>query len=200
MRILILYTERSGTNSIASYFMKQNPNYEYYNQPWSSYFVEGGVIPIDYNKCIKKENVLIKSTTSNLLALKVTMDKVISDFDKVILISRRNKREQAISSIIASDSNSYLDTTQKKYFVDGIVSENIDKVISMLEDDDAELMEFHKLGAPIFYYEDLYYGSFTDLFSVLNLEYIEEDYNEILNTNKRYKAGELVSKKDKTLI
>jgi LPS sulfotransferase NodH len=180
--------------------MKQNQNWEYYNQPWSSYFVEGGIIPINYDKCIKKENVLIKSTPSNLLALKVTMDKVISDFHKVILISRRNKREQAISSIIASDSNSYLDTTQKKYFIDGIVSENIDKVISMLEDNDAELMEFHKLGAPLFYYEDLYYGSFTDLFKELGLEYIEEDYNEILNTNKRYKAGELVSKKNKTLI
>lgn len=200
MRILILYTERSGTNSIASYFMKQNPNYEYYNQPWSNYFVEGGVVPIAYDNSIKKENVLIKSTTSHLLGLKIPIDKVFRDFHKVVLITRRNKMEQAISSVIASDSNSYLNREKKNYFIDGIPTDKLNSRISRLEGSDTELMEFHKLGAPIFYYEDLYYGSFTDLFSVLDLEYIEKDYKEILNTNKRYKAGELVSKKDKTLI
>jgi hypothetical protein len=180
--------------------MKQNPNYEYYNQPWSNYFVEGGVVPIAYDNSIKKENVLIKSTTSHLLGLKIPIDKVFRDFHKVVLITRRNKMEQAISSVIASDSNSYLNREKKNYFIDGIPTDKLNSRISRLEGSDTELMEFHKLGAPIFYYEDLYYGSFTDLFSVLDLEYIEKDYKEILNTNKRYKAGELVSKKDKTLI
>lgn len=200
MRILILYTERSGTNSIASYFMKQNPNWEYYNQPWSSYFVEGEIIPIKYDKCIEKENVLIKSEISMAIALKIPIEKMVSDFDKVILITRKDKTEQAISSVIASDSNSYLNKEKKRYFIDGIPTDKLNSRISGLKDNDTELMKFHKVGAPIFYYEDLYYGSFTDLFKELGLKYIEEDYNEILNTDKRYKAGELVSKKNKTLI
>jgi hypothetical protein len=180
--------------------MKQNPNWEYYNQPWSSYFVEGEIIPIKYDKCIEKENVLIKSEISMAIALKIPIEKMVSDFDKVILITRKDKTEQAISSVIASDSNSYLNKEKKRYFIDGIPTDKLNSRISGLKDNDTELMKFHKVGAPIFYYEDLYYGSFTDLFKELGLKYIEEDYNEILNTDKRYKAGELVSKKNKTLI
>ena len=57
----MLYNARSGTNSIASYFMKQNPKYVYLNQPWSFYNAEDGIIRISYDKSIKYKNVFIKN-------------------------------------------------------------------------------------------------------------------------------------------
>jgi hypothetical protein len=99
MKILVLYTARSGTNHICDYFLRQNPDYKYFNQPFTSYR-EDGIVKVPYKECIKHDNVLIKSAISNFESLNISKEQVLSEFDKVVLLSRKNKREQEIEYII----------------------------------------------------------------------------------------------------
>ena len=112
MKILILYLPRSGTNSITDYFLKQHPNYQYFNQPFTHY-KEPGIKKTKYEECIKYENVLVKSDINSFSLLKINKRKIINDFDKVLLISRKNKREQVISWIVAENNENFLDKTKE---------------------------------------------------------------------------------------
>lgn len=201
MKILILYSARSGTNSIAAYFMKQNPDYVYYNQPWSTYNAEPGMVYIPYEKSIEPERLLIKSEFSMLKGIKTEQAEILKTFDKVVLISRRNKREQVISNIIANTNQSYLDKEKKSYWVDGIDETDIKNLETFFIEKENEMLKWAETGVKLFYYEDLFYGEgFGDLFSFLNLKHIQEDYDMILDTKNRYKAGESKTKISKTLI
>jgi menaquinone-dependent protoporphyrinogen IX oxidase len=199
MKILILYTSRSGTNSIAEYFIKQNPNYKYFNQPFTSY-KENGIEKISYEECIKYDNILVKSEINCFKLLKIDKQKVINDFHKVLLISRKNKREQAISFINAKNNENFLDKTKRQYYLDGICEEMIKR-----KEDEYTLLEniLHEFTDPryrFFYYEDLFYGDFSELFDYLNIKYIEDDFENILNKNNKYNIGYHPSKMKKTLI
>jgi menaquinone-dependent protoporphyrinogen IX oxidase len=199
MKILILYTSRSGTNSIAEYFIKQNPNYKYFNQPFTSY-KENGIEKISYEECIKYDNILVKSEINCFKLLQINKQKVINDFHKVLLISRKNKREQAISFINAENNENFLDKTKRQYYLDGICEEMIKR-----KEDEYTLLEniLHEFTDPryrFFYYEDLFYGDFSELFDYLNIKYIEDDFENILNKNNKYNIGYHPSKMKKTLI
>lgn len=188
MKILILYAPRSGTNSIAEYFIKQNPNYKYFNQPFSPY-VEGEIKKVPYKECIKYDNILIKSEINCFKLLKINKQKIINDFDKVLLISRKNKREQAISFMVAKNNKNFLDKTKRKYNLDGIdesIIENCENACKRFEN---MLYEFKDPLFRFFYYEDLFYGNFNELFDYLNIKYIEDDFENILNKNNKYNIG-----------
>lgn len=199
MKILILYIPRSGTNSISEYFMKQNSNYKYFNQPFTLY-KENGIEKISYEECIKYDDVLVKSDINNFKYLEINKEKIINDFHKVVLISRKNKREQAISFIMAQNDNNFLDKTKRRYYLDGISEEIIkqkeDHYISL----ENMLYEFADPLFRFFYYEDLFYGDFSELFDYLNINYIDEDFKNILNKNNKYNMGYYHSKKDKTIL
>jgi hypothetical protein len=201
MKILMLYNARSGTNSIAAYFMKQYPEYTYLNQPWSLYNAEPGIVQIPYDNCIEYENVFVKSEFSNLETHKIKKETLIKDFDKILLLARRDKREQAISAIIAQKNLSFLNKEKKKYFVDGLDETHIRSLQTAHADKEIQMQEYIEYGAQMFFYEDLFYGEgFGKLFEFLDLKYIQEDFDAILNSKNRYKSGELETKKTKTLI
>ena len=200
----MLYTPRSGTNSICSYFLKQNPNYEYFNQPFARKSEEG-MRPSPYGHCLIYENVLVKSNIKvfNEIVideLEKNKTKLLKDFDKIVLISRRNKTKQAISHIIANKNSNFLDNSIRPYYVGNISDEEIDKDISKLEQYELQLEKYKELEIPIFYYEDLYYGSFDKLFEYLNISYIETDFKNILDIKNKYASMELGNKNEKTLF
>lgn len=199
MKILILYTPRSGTNSIASYFLKQNPNYEYFNQPFSQY-KEIGIRHASYPECLKYNNVLVKSDIVNFNKLKINQNQLLSDFDKVLLISRKDKREQSISFIIAAQQNNYLDNTKRTYFTGGIDQEQIKEMISNQENYQILLEKYMDVQIPLFYYEDLYFDNFSKLFEFLELKYIEVDFMDILDVKNKYKTKDLEKKEINTLV
>jgi hypothetical protein len=197
----MLYNARSGTNSIAAYFMKQYPEYTYLNQPWSLYNAEPGIVQVPYAECIIHENVFIKNEFSNLERYKIEKETLIKDFDKILLLARKDKREQAISSIIAQNNLSFLNKEKKKYFVDGLDETQIRNMQTAYAERELEMEEYIEHGAQMFFYEDLFYGEgFGKLFEFLDLKYIQEDFDAILNSKNRYKSGELETKKTKTLI
>ena len=188
MKILILYTPRSGTNSIAEYFLKQNQNYKYFNQPFSPYIVDK-TEKISYNKCIKYDNILVKSDINNFKLLKISKQNIINDFDKVLLISRKNKRDQVISFIVAKNNKNFLDKTKRKYNLDGIDEEIIEEGVGSFTRFENMLYEFKNPSFRFFYYEDLFYGNFNELFNYLNIKYIKDDFENILNKNNKYNIG-----------
>jgi hypothetical protein len=198
MKILILYTPRSGTNSIASYFLKQNPNYEYFNQPFTLY-LENGIRYALYSECIKHHNVLVKSEISNFLNLNIGIEQLLLDFDKVVLISRKNKRDQSISLILADSSGNFLDNTKRDYYVEGLIDSTIDNTIERLTNNHDKLLNFTHNSFRFFYYEDLFYGDFSELFKYLEIEHIQGDFDEILDMKNKYRSRDLPSKTIKTL-
>jgi hypothetical protein len=199
MKILILYTPRSGTNSITEYFLKQNPNYKYFNQPFTLY-KEPGIEKSRYEECIKYDNVLVKSDINNFSLLKIDKHKIINDFHKVLLISRKNKREQAISFIFAKNGKNFLDKTKRQYYLDGISEEMIEHYENTFKSFDNVLYEFTDPRFRFFYYEDLFYGDFSELFDYLDINNINEDFKNILDKNNKYNIGYHSSKIKKTLI
>jgi hypothetical protein len=199
MKILILYTARSGTNSISDYFLKQNTDYKYFNQPFTLY-QENGIKRTSYDECIKYNKVLVKSEITNFKKLNINKEKIKLDFDKVVLISRKNKIEQSISSLISAESENFLDKTKKSYFIDGIDKLTLEKVIDHQNKCQILLEEFLDDEFRFFYYEDLFYGNFDKLFEYLNIMYIEDDFSSILDNKNRYKIKELIGKTINTLI
>ena len=199
MKILILYTPRSGTNSIASYFLKQNTNYEYFNQPFSQY-EEEGIRHVTYEQCLKYDNVLVKSDISNFVRLNISVEQLLLDFDKVLLISRKNKKEQSISLIIATTRHNFLDKSKRPYFTGGINDDTIENVIKQFEGWQIILEKYSDINIPLFYYEDLYYDNFSKLFEFLEIKYLEEDYKSILDIKNKYKTKDLEKKEIKTLV
>jgi hypothetical protein len=200
MRILLLYTPRSGTNSLCKYFLKQNPNYEYINQPWAEY-QEGEIKFVPYEQCVKHQNVLIKSEISNLDKLNISVEKLHRDFDKIFMMSRKNKKEQSISFIIAANSMSFLNTTKKKYFVKGIREESINSLINEFNKNELMFEKYKKNNSIFIYYEELYYEKkFDIIFDFLNLNYIHIDFENILDSKHKYFSGEFDSKTKKTLM
>jgi hypothetical protein len=199
MKILILYTPRSGTNSITEYFLKQNPNYKYFNQPFTLY-KEPGIEKSRYEECIKYDNVLVKSDVNSLSLIKINRQKIIKDFDKVLLISRKNKREQAISFIIAKNNKNFLEKTKRQYCLEGIDEERIEHYEDVFKTFENMLYEFEDPRFRFFYYEDLFYGDFSELFYYLSINHIDEDFKNILNKNNKYNVGYHLSKNSKTVI
>ena len=195
----MLYTARSGTNSIADYFLKQNPKYEYFNQPFALYYEEG-MRKSTYSECLECENVLVKNEISSFKKLGISKEQISKDFDKVMLISRKNKREQAISYIIAGSYKNYLEKKQRNYYVEGLDEELIKDVEQYQTEQHELLEEYRDLAFPYFYYEDLYYGDFADLFRYLEITYVSVDFDEILSSKNRYRHKDLRSKAIKTLV
>ena len=198
MKILVLYTARSGTNHICDYFLRQNPDYKYFNQPFTSYR-EDGIVRVSYKECIKHDNVLIKSAISNFEKLNISKEQVLLEFDKVLLISRKNKKEQAISYIIAGNAKNFLNKNKRSYYVEGIDDDTISTIEEFKVKQHSKLLNFMDNSFRFFYYEDLYYGEFSALFEYLDIKFIQKDFDDILDIKNKYRYKDLLSKTVKTL-
>ena len=200
MKILLLYTPRSGTNSICKYFLNQYPNFTYFNQPWSNYKNED-IKFIPYDDCIKYNNVLVKSEIQNFHVLGISKEKLYSDFDKVIIMNRKNKREQSISLINASKSLNFLSSNKRKYFTKSLSDDLIEKAIIFLEKSELLFERYRTNKTMSLSYEDIYYEKKIDnLFDFLNLRFVPEDFDNIIDIKNKYSDGEYNSKIKKTLL
>lgn len=198
MKVLVLYTPRSGTNHICDYFLRQNPNYKYFNQPFTLYR-ENGIVRASYKECIEYDNVLIKSDIASFEELNVSKERVLLDFDKVLLLSRKNKKEQAISFIIAKNARNFLSKDKRNYYVEGINSDSLSITEEFKVELHSKLLNFMDSSFRFFYYEDLYYSDFSELFEYLGIRFIQEDFDGLLDTKNRYRHKDLPSKTVKTL-
>jgi len=200
MKIALLYTPRSGSTSILNYFQKVKPDYTCYNEPWFEWMQKNLYNEeITYEKVISMENVFIKSAFKTL---PVSLDQIIKDFDKVVFLLRRNKKEQVESAALLGRNNDFLNYTKRKYWVESIDEEERE-IINNRYDFLNETLTKCAIdnNKAIFYYEDLYYGSFDDFFKEMELPFNQEVFYKFLNKKNRYRENEEIeSKKNKTII
>jgi hypothetical protein len=199
MKVILIYTPRSGSTSILEYFAKSKPDYKCYNEPWFDWMIENIYKnEIKYSELIKKENIFVKSA---LKTLPVSLYTLLTDFDKVIILLRKNKKEQVESCIMTNQEEAFLNNTPRKYNVYNITEEELKNANDRYDFLNSTLYEFGMTNnIPIFYYEDLYYGDFKPLFDELKIEYNTEYYNQYLNISKKYRIGDAKIKNTKSII
>jgi len=199
MKIALIYTARSGSTSIFKYFEKLKPNYICYNEPWFDWSKENRYNEnMDYNELIKNNNLFIKSTLSTLPC---SLDTIISDFDKVIFLLRKDFKSQLESAILVNKERTYLNHTQRKYNIYSISQSEIEQYTLLIDANTHKIINTSNThNIPLFYYEDLYYGDFQPLFDELELQHNQEYYEEYLNISKKYRVGDIVSKTTKSLL
>ena len=199
----MLYYPRSGSTSILRYFEKLKPEYKIINQPWSPLVSELEYrIKISYSEIISHNDVLVKSTIPLFLSKGIPPETIQNDFDKIFILIRRNKEEQIHSYINATKNKSFLDYTPTNYWIGEYIEDADTKKIKLEIESSEEIANFikNKLNVPLFYYEDLYYNNFDELFEYLNIEKNDVYFNEFLNINKKYKIKSLQPKNNKTLL
>lgn len=200
MKIILIYTPRSGSTSILKYFSKLKPYYSCYNEPWFDWMQENLYNEvIDYQQVISNENVFVKSA---LKTLPVPLEQIIKDFDKVIFLLRRNKQEQVESAALVTMEGGYLNYKKRKYWVDSIDKNDLNRLndrYDILNDTIHKAsQDFNKT---LYYYEDLYHGDFTPLFNELEIHHDVDVFNEFLHIEKKYRLeDEMETKNNKTLL
>jgi hypothetical protein len=153
---------------------------------------------ISYEQIVSLDNVFIKSAFKTL---PVPLEKIIQDFDKVIFLLRRNKTEQVESAILLTRENDFLNYSKKKYWID-----SIDDVDRQTFGDRYDFLNETLTkcaidnNKKIFYYEDLYYGSFNEFFAEMELPFNQEAFDEYLDITHRYKENVVSNKKIKSII
>ena len=200
MKIALIYTPRSGSTSILKYFQKVKPEYTCYNEPWFDWMQKNLYNEdISYEKVISMENIFIKSAYKTL---PVSLNQINNDFDKIIFLLRKNKKEQVESAALLSRQNDFLNYSKRKYWVESIEEEQKQIIEDRYDFLNETLTNFALSNdKKIFYYEDLYYGSFNDFFNEIELPFNQEAFDLFLNKKHRYREDvEIETKKNKTLL
>lgn len=199
MKILLLYTPRSGSTAILKYFEKIKTEYECFNEPWFEWMVENvHKNKNEYVDLITKQNIFVKSAYKTL---PVSLDTLLTDFDKIVILLRKNQKEQVESSILVHKEESFLNNTPRNYNLYSIADDEFQKTYDRYSFLNETLFNFGTLNnLPIFYYEDLYYGNFNPLFNEFEIEYNELYYKEFLDTTNKYRIGDIITKKTNSLI
>ena len=113
MKILLLYVPRSGSTSILRYFKSIKPEYYVVNQPWSELVAElTKSNMINYKDLIKDDNIFVKSDIGSFIKEKIEWECVKSDFNKIIILDRKDKEKQIESLIHAKQNNSFLESNK----------------------------------------------------------------------------------------
>jgi hypothetical protein len=200
MRVLMLYTPRCGSTSILKYFEKLNPEYTIISQPWSPLVSElEAKNKVEYAQIVSNKNIFVKSAIGLFFYKQIPYEFIKQDFDKIIVLSRKNHKEQTESLAHAAKHNSFLEPA--KYLIDGELDFFIGEMDKVLLEEKARIQELEEhLNAKVFYYEDLYYNSFDDLFKYLEIEYVEEYFKKFLDIKNKYRLDETNIKKSKSLV
>jgi hypothetical protein len=205
MKILLLYVPRSGSTSILRYFKSIKPEYTVVNQPWSELVAElTKSNMITYDTLIKNENIFIKSDIGSFVKESLNLKSVKSDFDKIIILDRKDTEKQIESLIHASHNNSFLESN--KYWLTD-TSNYIDEknVADISERSINEIKKFipeltNKLNSKFYFYEDLFFGDFLEFFNYLEIDYNEELFKKYLSKENKYRLNSNELKEKKSLI
>lgn len=196
----MLYTPRCGSTSILKYYQKVHPECTVINQPWSPLISElEAKNTVPYTQIVTHENVFVKSAIGLFFYKQISYDEVKRDFDKVLVLSRKNHKEQTESLAQAAKYNTFLESS--KYLIDRNLEHYLKEMNEVLLDEKSRIVELEEnLNAKVFYYEDLYYGSFDTLFEYLGVGYVEKYFKEFLDIKNRYRLDSNSVKKSKSLV
>lgn len=189
MKLALIAQPRCGTNSIMFYVSDLLKSFMIYGEP----FNPGTYAPpIEYDEILSHENVFIKTMFNQkpdeVLEL-TNVDfilKLISDFDNVVFLIRRDVEKQTESYTSAIYENRWI---SKYVYNKG--SQTLHATLKNdLTIDQTNLINLAKrLNKKVYYYEDVYFDvdKMKELLSELGVKFDRELYYKWLDSSKKYR-------------
>jgi len=182
MRILIYAIGRSGSTTIGKYISK-SLSYLNISEPYNKL----NIPHLNENDVWNKDNVVVKTTYGQI---DMSTEELFKKFDKVVILTRENIKDQALSEHYASKTNQWTyPYTLKNFKID---ESEFDKIYHWKEQITNELLNLNGFHIT---YEQIY--DRADKIDELN-EYLEiknKTYMYLLNPKNRYrKEGNLQNK------
>jgi GTPase involved in cell partitioning and DNA repair len=198
MKIVLLALPRTGSSSILKYVTQAHKEIETYGEPFNTLLYK---IPILYSKLILQNNVFIKTMFADNppelqeLPHKDFIKKLHEDFDKVVCLFRKNKKEHIESYAQAESTNKWV--SQYKYYNEQPAL--LDMLKSRIEVKESEMIEVsNELGLQKYYYEDLYLSgnnyNMKEFLSNIGVRYDETLYRNYLDISKKYRISSVPNK------
>ena len=190
MKIVLLALPRTGSTSITNYILETHREIITIVEPFNALLHKN---PILYAKLVPHSNVFIKTMfADNPPDLQELTHK---DFDKVICLFRKNKKEHIESYTQAELTNKWVN--QYKYSSKSPVL--FDTLKLRIETKESEMVEVsNELGLQKYYYEDLYLsGNNSNMKEFLNnigIRYDETFYQKHLDISKKYRIDTVPNK------
>jgi cytidylate kinase len=175
MRILIYAIPRTGSTTLGRY-IANSLGYKYLSEPYCEFSkIE------NKNDMWDLSNVVVK-TIHNQIDMNPT--EIFKKFDKVIILTRENIREQSLSFHYAYENNQFL----KPYVLNDfkIDEDKLNEILNSFNNDKNELINLNGFHIT---YEQIYQN--TDKLNELDdyLEIISKQYRHMLNSENRYKKS-----------
>jgi hypothetical protein len=198
MKTLLLALPRTGSTSITNYVLETHKETLTIVEPFNTLLYKK---PFLYNELIAHSNVFIKTMFADNppdlqeLTHKDFVRKLHKDFDKVICLFRKNKKEHIESYTQAELTNKWVN--QYKYSSKSPVL--FDTLKLRIETKESEMVEVsNELGLQKYYYEDLYLsGNNSNMKEFLNnigIRYDETFYQKHLDISKKYRIDTVPNK------
>jgi hypothetical protein len=175
MRILIYALPRTGSTTLGRY-IANSLGYKYLSEPYCEFSkIE------NKNDMWDLSNVVVK-TIHNQIDMNPT--EIFKKFDKVIILTRENLKEQSLSFHYAYENNQFL----KPYVLNDfkIDEDKLNEILNSFNNDKNELINLNGFHIT---YEQIYQN--TDKLNELNgyLEIVSKQYRHMLNSENRYKKS-----------
>ena len=191
MKTVLLALPRTGSSSITNYILETHRETVVVVEPFNTLLHK---VPILYSKLLSYNNVFIKTMFADNppdfqeLTHKDFIRKLYKDFDKVVCLFRRNKKEHVESYAQAELTNKWVN--QYKYSSKS--SALFDMLKSRIERKESEMIEVaNELNLQKYYYEDLYLSgddcNMKEFLSNIEIRYDETLYQKHLDISKKYR-------------
>jgi hypothetical protein len=184
MRIAIISHHRTGS-TMFSRWLSFELGYSLILEPYN---IDDWNKNREYNmqNALKKENVIVKYLY-NQFNNQTEIDEVLNNFDKIILLIRKNEKESAISAVYAAESKKFHNT----YFID---DSWIDNHIDLIENEiiNLNILKDKIKNIPtglLVTYENIFEEK-TDVDKIKNyigLNMFKHNYIHLIDTNLRYR-------------
>lgn len=203
MKICILATGRCGSSSLFNCIKEHlNDEYLFLEEPFDRYKTSKLGFTIDNNS----SNVLIKTLVGQTPQLDKKSvikfyDWIFQTFDKVILLDRKNKKEQTESFAYHTENKTKNKHNNKRYYYLNHISVDKIKEWNLNLDTASQFLETQSTdkNSKIYYYEDIFVNKdksvINEIFDYLELKQIKESIdNWIISDDKKVRTME---KRDK---
>jgi hypothetical protein len=198
MKIILLALPRTGSTSITNYVLETHKETFTIVEPFNTLLYKN---PIPYSKLIAHNSIFIKTMFADNppefqeLSHKDFVRKLHRDFDKVICLFRKNKKEHIESYAQAELTGKWA----RQYRYSDQASTLFDMLKSKIEVKEGEMIEVaDELGLQKYYYEDLYLSgndfNMKEFLNNLGIRYDETFYQKHLDISKKYRINTVPDK------
>lgn len=194
MKILIIGSARSGTTTLLNAFVKVL-GLKKFGEPWNKGLRGDKILPWPFTfptNCVVKTLIEHKPDTF-IGTYEEFYLELIKQFDKVIILSRKDKKEALISWTYAFEYNRDNHTAWHKPYTPDISNLDLNKYLADINNIYALLNSISKtVDIETTWYEDLYSGDKIQVEKILkkwgiNIDYLK--FYSYINPEKRYRYG-----------